>query len=581
MLTFKTLVHTLELISETTSRKNMQKILCDFIVNEYKKKNDYYDIVDALQICITTTTTSSSISARSCKTGNKMIMSAFCKVFNLLENVNIEKILYYNLDFNSINPLTCSEVLCMFQSISLVTGSKRLCVIESLFKHCSHNIEIKYIIKMLSGNLGIGLSEKTIIAATADALLFIYGENKVTCKNIQNAYYKLNNLKLLWKNIDEYGMEYISHKCGIQPGNPVQLMLAQPIQKLDTLKYENITCEYKYDGERMQIHKNGNTINIFSRENKNTTNKYMDVVEHMSECLQYVNSCVLDGEIVAWDRNQQCVLPFSELSKRKTKPANKNDIVIDVCFFLFDILYINGQSLDHLPLCERRDYLFNKESKICYKSGILEYVVHYDNIGNKDDILKIFNDALTMNYEGIIIKTLDSKYEVGKKSRQWLKLKKDFENAENDKTLDTFDVVIVGAWYGKGKRSNVYGSFLTACFNVSTRRYQSFCKLGTGFSDNQLKKFKETFIPTTRSEISIDVTGSIKPDVWFQPTCIWEIKGTEFSLSTVYSVAKGFFDQPKRGLSLRFPRFVRERPDKQQESCTTTDDIYKMYIQCM
>eukprot|EP01126_Amoeba_proteus_P036462 TRINITY_DN3717_c0_g3_i3.p1 TRINITY_DN3717_c0_g3~~TRINITY_DN3717_c0_g3_i3.p1 ORF type:complete len:219 (-),score=64.14 TRINITY_DN3717_c0_g3_i3:136-792(-) len=187
-------------------------------------------------------------------------------------------------------------------------------------------------------------------------------------------------------------------------------------------------------------------------------------------------------------------------------------------------------------------------------------------------------ESISGQCEGLMVKTLeiDANYQAAKRAYQWLKVKKDYLEGMGD----TLDLVPIGAYYGKGKRTGVYGGFLLACYDDETEEYQSVCKLGTGFSDLQLQQFTkslgENVVTTCKSYIRVADAKNIVPDVWFEPSVVWEVKAADLSISPVHQGGIGLISEDK-GIGLRFPRLVRERPDKTPEQATTASQVVAMF----
>jgi len=156
---------------------------------------------------------------------------------------------------------------------------------------------------------------------------------------------------------------------------------------------------------------------------------------------------------------------------------------------------------------------------------------------------------------------------------------------------DSLDLVVVGGYYGKGKRTNVYGAFLLACYDSDSEEFQTICKIGTGFSEEALQAHYETLKPLELTKVRGDIKiGGAKPDVWFEPTIVWEVLTADLSLSPIYTAAQGLVGSPvvltpilrfdgmiaqveDRGISLRFPRFVRLRDDKSADDATGPEQV--------
>ncbi|WIA12629.1 hypothetical protein OEZ85_006285 [Tetradesmus obliquus] len=362
-------------------------------------------------------------------------------------------------------------------------------------------------------------------------------------------------------------------------GWEVKPMLAKPTtgvgEVLDKFTDCEFTCEYKYDGERVQIHvlDGGKTVHIYSRNAEDMTPRYPDILARLPSWLAPgTDSIVIDGEAVAWDPEKAKILPFQVLSTRARKEVALGDVKVQVCVYAFDCLYHNGASLLHEPLTKRRQLLHDSLVEV---PGQLAQAT--TKISNDVEELEAFlNEAVDASTEGLIVKTLGDTYEPSRRSSHWLKLKKDYLAGVGD----TFDVVPIGAFYGRGKRAGVFGAYLLAVYDDENEAYQTISKLGTGFSEEQLVQLADSLrpaiIPKPRSYYKYGESGA--PDVWFEPTQVWEVKAADLSISPLHQAAMGLVE-PGKGISIRFPRLVRVRDDKSPEDATTAGQVADMYRQ--
>lgn len=193
-----------------------------------------------------------------------------------------------------------------------------------------------------------------------------------------------------------------------------------------------------------------------------------------------------------------------------------------------------------------------------------------------EELSRFLDESVEMGTEGLIVKTLDDSYEPSKRSSHWLKLKKDYL----DGVGDTFDLVPIGAWFGKGKRTGVYGSYMLAIWDPENEEYQAITKIGTGFSEELLKDLAshmgQNVIHAPKGYFNYPET--LVPDVWFEPNAVWEVKAADLSISPIYKAGIGLVDEGK-GISIRFPRLVRVRDDKGPEDSTSPDQVADMYRQ--
>ncbi|KAL3133936.1 hypothetical protein ABBQ32_008384 [Trebouxia sp. C0010 RCD-2024] len=486
-------------------------------------------------------------------------------------------------------PLTIPSVLKTFKEIASTEGSKSMEKKKGLIQKlvvASRNNETGYIMRALQGKLRIGLAEQTVLVALAQAVLLhkqgdkdkgkLAGQLEESAQIVKYVYSQCPSYDQLVPALLNHPISELKQRVAFVVGVPVKPMLAKPTmgvsEVLDKFQDIEFTCEYKYDGERAQVHiSEGGKVSIYSRNSENNTSKYPDLAADVPKLLKEgCSSVVLDCEAVAYDRVTKKILPFQVLSTRARKDVKVADIKVQVCLYAFDCLFLNGKVLVDRPLTERREALY---SAISEKPGELFYATAKTS-RELEELSTFLNEAVNVGTEGLIVKTLDSTYEPSKRSAHWLKLKKDYLEGVGD----TFDLVPIGAWYGKGKRTGVFGAFLLAIYNENTEEYQTISKIGTGFSEEQLKELADLLRPLTIKEPRsyYRYGETLVPDVWFEPKVVWEVKAADLSISPVHQAAAGMADAVK-GISIRFPRLVRVRDDKNPEQATGAEQVVEWY----
>lgn len=438
----------------------------------------------------------------------------------------------------------------------------KISLLSSLFSQASPD-EAKYIARFVVGRLRLGVADMTVIDALAEA----FGVSEEALERAYNVRPDLGHLARLVAERGAAGLAEVK----ITPGVPVMPMLAQRLSS----SHEILTklggaaiCEYKYDGERAQIHISGRDVSIYSRRLENITHAYPDVVEAVRKAVS-AREAVLEGEIVAVDPETGDLLPFQELMHRKRKheveaavkeyPAKLN---------IFDLLYLDGEDLTDKPLIYRRLRL----SEIV-KEGEDVVIAKWALFDDEDKVDLFFHEAISMGMEGLVCKSPVSVYEMGARGWNWIKYKRDYRSEMSD----TVDLVVVGAFYGRGKRAGLYGAFLTAAYDPKTDMFYTVCKVGSGFTDADLKKMYQMLEPYRIDHRHPRVSSRMEPDVWFTPGVVLEIIGAEITLSPLHTCCLGAV-RPEVGLAIRFPRFTgRYRTDKSPEEATTVDELLEIY----
>ncbi len=428
--------------------------------------------------------------------------------------------------------------------------------------------EAKYIVRFVEGRLRVGIGDATIM----DALAIVYGGGAHARPIIERAYNLRSDLGLIAKIIATQGIDAIRNTKP-QVGVPIRPMLAERLndpkemlQKVGGKAY----IEYKYDGERAQIHKAGDKIWIFSRRLENITHQYPDVVNYAKKYIK-ANEAIVEGEIVAYDPETGELRPFQELMHRK----RKHDIHVaikeyPVKVFLFDLLYVDGEDYTNKPLPERR----KKLKEIIDETDVFQ-IAQFIETDDPMELEKFFLKAIEDGAEGVMVKALHKNaiYQAGVRGWLWIKYKRDYKS----EMTDTVDLVVVGAFYGKGRRGGKYGALLMAAYDPERDVFETVCKVGSGFKDEDLDTLPEMLKPYIIERKHPRVVAKMQPDVWVTPALVAEIIGAELTLSPLHTCCLDKV-KPGVGISIRFPRFIRWRPDKGPEDATTTKELLEMYM---
>ncbi|RLE74192.1 MAG: ATP-dependent DNA ligase, partial [Thermoprotei archaeon] len=329
-------------------------------------------------------------------------------------------------------------------------------------------------------------------------------------------------------------------------------------------------AEYKYDGERIQAHKGINKVTLFSRRLENITHHYPDVVEMVRRYIK-AKEAIVEGECVAVNPDTGEMLPFQELMHRRRKyGVEKAMEMYPVHLYLFDLLFCDGIEYISKPYPERREKLkkiVEETDDISLSQAII--------VDNPEDLTRFFEQAITDGCEGIMCKSIasDSIYQMGARGWLWIKYKRDYRYEMSD----TVDLVVVGAFHGRGKRAGTYGALLMAAYNHEKDVFETVCKVGSGFTDEDLEKLPEMLKPYIIPHRHARVVSKIEADVWFVPAIVLEIIGAEITLSPLHTCAFGKIREDA-GLAIRFPRFTgRFRFDKEPEQATTVKELIEMY----
>lgn len=441
-------------------------------------------------------------------------------------------------------------------------------------------VEARYLVRFLVGKLRLGVADMTLLDGAAIAFA---PEEEVPVGEddqkrapaswrvpMERAYNLTSDIGEVLRVARVEGLAAIE-AVHIAPGNPVRPMLAERATDAEEI-FKNVgtpaLAELKYDGLRSQAHLDAaGEVHLFSRRLERVTPQFPDVVTAVREAFEG-HTVVVEGEAVPIDPDTGRIRPFQDIARRRGRKHGLEAAVkeVPIHLYLFDLLYLDGEDLTALTLPERRarlGALLGEHPRVHLSTGR-----EVEEVG---DLEAFFEDAVAQGAEGIMVKSLgeNATYQAGARGWRWVKYKKDYV-AE---LADSLDLVIVGAWMGRGRRAGWYGALLGAAYDPSTGRYETVCKIGTGFKDEDLAGLNDVLDPHRTEGCPSNVACELEPDVYFEPTVVGEVRGAELTRSPVHTAARG----PEGGLALRFPRFLRWREDKGPEDATTVEEVVAMW----
>ncbi len=431
-------------------------------------------------------------------------------------------------------------------------------------------LEARYLLRLVTKGLRLGIGTPTIL----DALARVYAGGRTARPVLERAYNICCDLGRVAAALAGGGPSAVE-QIHVRPGNPVRAMLAQRLSDAAEILAKlggRCSAEYKYDGVRVQAHRTADgAIELFTRRLERVSTQFPDVVASLAAGLG-PREAILEGEVVAYDAAAGELRPFGEVMLRRRKHGIEQAVLdVPVGLFCFELLYADGQDLTRLPYPERRARL---AAAITVSDRLrLTTASEADTPAVLD---AAFEQAVTDGCEGLVCKStgLDSVYQAGARGWQWIKLKRDYRT----ELSDTVDLVVVGAFAGRGRRAGVYGALLLAAYDPAADLFRAVPKCGTGFSDAELAALPERLAPLVAPHRPARVDARQEPDAWFEPGMVLEILSAELTLSPNYTAAWGRI-KPDAGLAMRFPRFTgRWRDDKAPEDATTTEELVELFL---
>ncbi len=431
-------------------------------------------------------------------------------------------------------------------------------------------LSAKYIVRIVLGKLRLGFSDMTLV----DALSWMQAGDKSLKGLLEHAYNICADIGLIAKTLKQEGIEGIK-AMRVHIGIPIRPAAAERLPTAQAVidKLGHCVAQPKLDGFRLQIHVDNvgdqPKIWFFSRNLIDMSYMFPDLTDAVSRLP--VTNIICEGEAIVYDPNTKVFLPFQETVKRKRKHGIEQAVAdFPLRVYLFDLLYLNGKSLMPETHMMRRKQLLSLMDQY-HDDAVQAIDERYMTTGK--ELLNYFQENISAGLEGLVVKRPDSVYTPGKRNFNWIKLKRQ----EEGHLEDTIDCVILGYYYGYGKRANFgIGAFLVGVYNKQNDRFETIAKVGTGLKDDDWRELKTLCdaIKVSEQPKNVVCAKELAPDIWIAPEKVCLIRADEITLSPIHTANK---TQEHLGFALRFPRFMGYRSDKSVKDATTIDEIKYLY----
>jgi DNA ligase-1 len=463
--------------------------------------------------------------------------------------------------------LSINEVYDALLKIANISGEgsvdKKINELSSLLVKVSAT-EAKYIVRFVLGRLRLGIGDPTIMDSLSKA---ISGDRMKLRPKIERAYNLCSDLGLVARVLFEKGEKGLD-AFKVQVGLPIRMALAERLPSAEDIikKIGKCGVETKYDGMRLQLHKQGNKVEIFSRNQERVTHMFPDIVEAVLEQIK-AKEAIIEGEAVAFNEETGEYFPFQVTMTRKRKyEIEKMAEEAPLVLFAFDLLYADGKDYTKAAYIERRKAL----EKLIKKDGrirLAEMII----TDNPQELERFFEMNVERGTEGIVAKRLDAEYQAGARNFNWIKLKRSYRG----ELQDTIDVVIVGYFKGRGARAKFgIGALLAAVYDEKSDTFKTICKIGSGLSEEKWVEARKLLDKIKVNKRPARVDSLIEPDVWVEPKYVFTVMADEITLSPLHTAGK---TAEKPGFALRFPRIQGWIRDKKPEDATTVKEIESLF----
>ena len=457
--------------------------------------------------------------------------------------------------------VSVSEVHARLTEIAGASGTGSVEKKRSLFASLLKQVDptsAKHLVRIALGKLRLGIGDPTVL----DALSFAKKGDRSLRPLLEGAYNRTSDLGLIAKTFWSGGEKSVN-ALKVTVGRPIRSQLAERLPNPEAVikRLGLVAVQPKYDGIRVQIHKNGKDVRIFSRNLEDFTLMFAELAT-AARLLKH-RSLILDGEAIAYSREAEEYVPFQLTASRRRKHGIEEAAKeLPLSAFIFDILYRDGRDLTELPYEKRLDIV----DEVIKGSSVLlpAPIIKTDSV---DVLTKTLLNYISQGLEGVVVKRPDSPYQAGARNFNWVKLKRHTSGQLND----TVDLVLLGYYFGKGKRVEFgVGALLAGVYDKKNDRFVTITKLGTGLSDAEWREVHKRADKLQVDKKPARVDSALVPDVWLKPEVVVEVLADEITPSPRHTA----------GYALRFPRIVSFRgADKRAEDATTVTEIVEMFRQ--
>lgn len=489
------------------------------------------------------------------------------KVLTLFNKLGDMGMAAQELSNSQSSNITVSEVFEVLTQIAYTSGEgtveKRQTLLSGLLTKVD-SVSAKHLVRIPLGNTRLGIGDPTILDALATAKL----GDKTNRKLLEGAYNRTSDLGLIAKTLWTQGLAAVE-RLEVRVGSPIRSELCERLPNPEKVieKMTEVDVQYKYDGFRVQIHKNGENVRMFSRNLEEMTHMFPELIEATLKQIK-AKSIILDSEALAYNPDSEEFLPFQETTKRRRKHGIEEAAkALPLKAFVFDVLYKDGESLLDKPLMQRMKIL----DSVLPEDDVLIRTKN-QTVTDPKILQGLLDDAISKGLEGLVIKKLQSPYEAGGRNFNWVKLKKHSDG----ELSDTIDCVLLGYIVGKGKRTAFgAGALLVGVYDRDRDEFVSISRIGTGLTDDEWREIHARADKIAATHKPARVNSLIEPSVWIEPKIVIEVLADEITRSPLHTAGK---TETENGFALRFPRLVSFREgDKKPEDATDVKEIKRLF----